>query len=74
MAEHWEERFNMVNSYVQNRSQPSLATLYETASILDVEVYKLLCSKENIEKDNNIISNKYGDSKSTKDAREESFR
>ncbi len=36
----------MVNSYVQNRTQPSLETLYKIANILDVEVTELLYSKD----------------------------
>ena len=49
LAEQLGKSFNMVNSYVQNRSQPNLETLYKIASILDVEVEELLYSKEEIE-------------------------
>lgn len=49
LSEQLGKSFNMVNSYVQNRSQPNLETLYKIASILDVEVEELLYSKEEIE-------------------------
>ena len=54
LAEQLGKSFNMVNSYVQNRAQPSLETLYRIASILGVEVNELLYSKEDIERMNNI--------------------
>lgn len=34
--------YNMVNSYVQNRRQPSIQQLFEIARILDVEPRELL--------------------------------
>ena len=46
--------FNMVNSYVQNRTQPSIETLYKIASILEVEIDELLYSKEDIKRMNNV--------------------
>lgn len=46
LAEQLGKSFNMVNSYVQNRTQPSLETLYKIATILDVEVTELLYSKD----------------------------
>ena len=49
LAEQLGKSFNMVNSYVQNRTQPNLETLYKIASILDVEVNEPLYSKDNIE-------------------------
>ena len=54
LAEKLGKSFNMVNSYVQNRTQPSIETLYKIASILDVEIDELLCPKEEVEKDINI--------------------
>ena len=54
LAEQLGKSFNMVNSYVQNRTQPSLETLYRIASILEVEVDELLYSKEDIERMNNV--------------------
>lgn len=38
--------YNMVNSYVQNRRQPSLEVLYAIANILNVDVKKLLISNK----------------------------
>lgn len=38
--------YNMVNSYVQNRRQPSLEDLYKIAEILDVEVNELLTERK----------------------------
>lgn len=54
LAEQLGKSFNMVNLYVQNRTQPSIETLYKIALILDVEVDELLYSKNDIEQ----ISNK----------------
>ena len=54
LAEQLGKSFNMVNSYVQTRTQPSLETLYRIASILGVEIDELLYSKEDIERMNNI--------------------
>lgn len=34
--------YNIVNGYVQNRSQPSLPDLYKIAEILNVDVKSLL--------------------------------
>ena len=34
--------YNMVNSYAQNRRQPSVETLFEIAEILNVKVSELL--------------------------------
>jgi len=42
LAEKLNKSFNMVNSYVQNRTQPSLEVLYRIAEILDVEAKDLL--------------------------------
>ena len=46
--------FNMLNSYVHNRTQPSIETLYKIASILEVEVDELLSPREDVEKMNLI--------------------
>ena len=45
LAERLEKSYNMVNSYVQNRRQPSLEDLFRIANILDVAVADLLDSK-----------------------------
>ena len=42
LAEKLGKSYNMVNSYVQNRSQPSIEVLYKIAKILNVEVIELL--------------------------------
>lgn len=42
LAEKLEKSYNMVNSYVQNRRQPSLEVLYKIAEILDVDTAQLL--------------------------------
>ena len=42
LAEQMEKSYNMVNSYAQNRRQPSLEDLYKIAEILSVEVKELL--------------------------------
>ena len=44
LAEHLGKSFNMVNSYAQNRRQPSVALLYDIAKLLDVDVKDLLVS------------------------------
>lgn len=42
LAERLGKSYNMVNSYVQNRRQPSLNILLKIATILDVEVSELI--------------------------------
>jgi len=44
LAEKLGKSYNMVNSYVQNRRQPSLDILNEIAEILDVDVRILISS------------------------------
>lgn len=46
LAEKLGKSYNMVNSYVQNRRQPSLEDLYSIAAILEVSVKDLLIEKE----------------------------
>lgn len=46
LAEKLNKSYNMVNSYVQNRRQPSLEDLFRIAHILDVDVRLLLKNKE----------------------------
>jgi len=45
LAEKLGKSFNMVNSYVQNRTQPSLEVLFKIAQILEVDVKTLIDSK-----------------------------
>ena len=42
LAEQLGKSYNMVNSYAQNRRQPSLEDLYKIAKILNVQVKNLL--------------------------------
>ena len=46
LAEKLNKSYNMVNSYVQNRRQPSLEVLYQIAKILDVDVRELIVSEK----------------------------
>lgn len=45
LAEKLGKSYNMVNSYVQNRRQPSLEVLYRIAKILNVNVKDLIINK-----------------------------
>jgi putative transcriptional regulator len=45
LAEQLGKSYNMVNSYAQNRRQPSLLDLYKIAEILDIEVKELLIER-----------------------------
>ncbi|OUS18036.1 transcriptional regulator [Nonlabens dokdonensis] len=42
LAEQMGKSYNMVNSYAQNRRQPSLEDLYKIAEILNIEAKELL--------------------------------
>lgn len=42
LAQKLGKSYNMVNSYVKNRRQPSIDDLYKIAEILDVEAKDLL--------------------------------
>lgn len=46
LAEQLSKSYNMVNSYVQNRRQPSLECLYKIAEILKVSIKELLVEDE----------------------------
>ena len=46
LAEKLDKSYNMVNSYVQNRRQPSIECLYEIAEILNISVKELLVEHE----------------------------
>jgi len=46
LAERLGKSYNMVNSYAQNRRQPSLEDLYKIAEILNVEVAALLIERK----------------------------
>jgi transcriptional regulator with XRE-family HTH domain len=47
LAEKLEKSYNMVNSYVQNRRQPSIEDLYRIAEILNVNAKDLLNENNN---------------------------
>tara|TARA_R100001039_G_scaffold23918_1_gene15061 strand:- start:1282 stop:1509 length:228 start_codon:yes stop_codon:yes gene_type:complete len=46
LAEQLGKSYNMVNSYVQNRRQPSIECLYDIAEILKVSAKELLVEDE----------------------------
>lgn len=46
LAEKLGKSYNMVNSYAQNRRQPSLEDLYRIAEILNISVKELLVEHE----------------------------
>ena len=46
LAERLGKSYNMVNSYVQNRRQPSIECLYEIAKILKISAKELLVENE----------------------------
>ena len=46
LAEQLGKSYNMVNSYAQNKRQPSLVDLYKIAEILDIEVKELLIDRK----------------------------
>jgi putative transcriptional regulator len=46
LAEQLGKSYNMVNSYAQNRRQPSLENLYKIADILEVSAKELLIEIE----------------------------
>lgn len=46
LSEKLSKSYNMVNAYIQNRRQPSLALLNEIANILNVDVKDLIVSNK----------------------------
>lgn len=48
LAEQLSKSYNMVNSYAQNRRQPSLEDLNRIANILDIDVKDLIVSNKNV--------------------------
>ena len=48
LAEELGKSFNMVNSYAQNRRQPSIKVLYRIAELLNVEASELLIKRNNL--------------------------
>lgn len=47
LSQQLGKSYNMINSYVQNRRQPSIEDLYKIAEILEVDVKELLTSNKN---------------------------
>lgn len=47
LADQLGKSYNIVNGYVQNRSQPSIEVLYKIASFLDVDPRDLLVAPTN---------------------------
>lgn len=47
LAEQLGKSYNMVNSYAQNRRQPSIDDLYKIAELLKVDVRDLLTKSQN---------------------------
>ncbi len=50
LSDKLDKSYNMINSYVQNRRQPSIEDLYKISEILEVDVKDLLVSSKNISK------------------------
>lgn len=48
LAEQMGKSYNMINSYAQNRRQPSIEDLFRIANILSVEAKDLLKENNNI--------------------------
>lgn len=46
LAEQLGKSYNMVNSYAQNKRQPSIDDLYKIAEILNVDIKELLISNK----------------------------
>jgi transcriptional regulator with XRE-family HTH domain len=46
LAEKLGKSYNMVNSYAQNRRQPSIEDLYRIADILEVSIKNLLVEND----------------------------
>lgn len=50
LSEKLGKSYNMVNSYVQNRRQPSIEILFEIAKILNIEPSDLLIKNKTTKK------------------------
>lgn len=48
LAAELDKSYNMVNSYVQNRRQPSIEILFRIAKILEVEARDLLVTVDKV--------------------------
>ena len=54
LSQQLGKSYNMINSYVQNRRQPSIEDLYKIAEILEVDVKELLISKKSDKINNDV--------------------
>lgn len=52
LADQLGKSYNMVNSYVQNRQQPRIETLYKIAELLNVSPKDLLIEPNEANEDN----------------------
>ena len=52
LAEKLQKSYNMVNSYVANRRQPSVEVLYQIAELLHVSVKDLLTDNNDLNANN----------------------
>ena len=52
LAEKLQKSYNMVNSYVANRRQPSVEVLYQIAELLDVSIKDLLTDNQDVNANN----------------------
>ena len=52
LDEKLQKSYNMVNSYVANRRQPSVEVLYQIAELLDVSVKDLLTDNQDVNANN----------------------
>ena len=57
LSEQLGKSYNMVNSYVQNKRQPSIECLYEIAEILKIEAKDLLIDRKENKYHANLINN-----------------
>lgn len=48
LAANLGKSYNMVNSYVQNRRQPSIEQLYKIAELLKIEAKELLVENNSV--------------------------
>ena len=52
LAEKLNKSYNMVNSYVTNKRQPSVEVLYKIAEVLDISVKDLLTDNQELNANN----------------------
>lgn len=64
LADQIGKSYNMINSYVQNRRQPSLDSLFRIAEILQVQPSQLIDDSKSIKRSirGNVLVNDFKDS------------